>query len=299
MRVAAIDIGTNTTRLLVADVEDGRVATVLRRTTITTLGQGVDGSGRLAEEALDRVRAALASYAEDAALHSAERRLAVLTSAARDAANGALLVAELRERFGFEPRLLSGAEEAAVTFAGVATDGPVAPGTLVLDIGGGSTELVVGGPAGVESAVSLQLGGVRLTERFLHSDPPIAAEIEMCAAHVRSLLPPLAPRAAIGVAGTVTTLAALDLALDTYDPTRVHGHTIMRVAVEEWTARLLTLKVSERRALPCMEYGRAPVIAGGLVVLRETLRAYALDGVRASERDLLDGAALLAAGPTG
>ncbi len=295
MRVAAIDLGTNTTRLLVADVEHGRVRTVLRRSIVTTLGQGVDASGNLAPEAIDRVHAVLADYRADATREGAERCLAVATSAVRDAANGDALLAQIGSRYGFETRLFDGFEEASTTFAGVTADGPVPDGTLVLDIGGGSTELSLGGPDGVETATSLQLGGVRLTERSLPTDPPTAAEVAECAAHVCSALPEYEPSSAVGVAGTVTTLAALDLGLERYDPERVHGHVIAREAVEVWTAGILSLSVAERRALPCMEYGRAPVIGGGLIVLREILRAYSLDGIRASERDILDGTALLAA----
>lgn len=292
VRVAVVDTGTNTTRLLVADVADGRLVEVARRTTITRLGEGVDRTGQLAEAALDRVRPVLAAYRDEAAALGAERRVALATSATRDATNRDVLLTELEAVHGFRPRLLSGDEEAALTFAGVTSERSVGEGTLVLDIGGGSTELTLGGPDGVTSSTSLQLGSVRATERFLAHDPPLAEEVEACARFASSLLPSLEPVAAIGVAGTVTTLAALDLGLEAYAGARVHGHRIPRAAVAGWTDRLTAMTTAERRALPCMEPGRAPVIAGGAIVLREVLRRYDLPGIEASERDLLHGAAL-------
>lgn len=292
MRVAIVDTGTNTTRLLVADVADGTLTEVARRTTITRLGEGVDRTGVLSEAALDRARAVLASYRDETESLGAERRIALATSAARDAANRNVLLGELETVYGFPPRLLSGDEEATLTFAGVASDRAVGEHTLVLDIGGGSTELTLGGPDGIEAAQSLQLGSVRLTERFLAHDPPLSEEVGECARFAASLLPELAPRAAIGVAGTVTTIAALDLGLEAYDSARVHGHRVPRASVTAWTDRLAALTTSERAALPCLEAGRAPVIVGGAIVLREVLRRYDLAGIQASERDVLHGAAL-------
>lgn len=200
-RVAAVDLGSNSTRLLIADVHAGRLVELERRLAITRLGEGVDVSGRLSPQAIARVVDVLYGYREEAAALGVERALATATSAVRDAANGPEFLAEVRAETGFEPRLLDGREEAEMTFRGVLSDrAVVAPDTLVLDIGGGSTELTLGGPGGIGFTTSLQAGCVRMTERFLHTDPPRAGELEACARHVRSLLPGLVPRAAIGVA---------------------------------------------------------------------------------------------------
>jgi len=288
-RVAAVDLGTNTTRLLVADVEGGRIEEVERRSAITRLGEGVDARRRLLPVPIARVRNVLSDYRHEADRLDARRVLLVATSAARDAENGEAFLGEIEWSYGFATRLLDGDEEAAMTFRGVTSDRELERGTLLLDVGGGSTELSVDGA----DAVSLDVGAVRLTERFLPSDPPTSDEVEAAAAHVRSLLPALEPRAAIGVAGTVTTLAALELG--GYDPERVHGHVVQRAAAEEWLERLASLPLAERRELPGLEPERAPVIVGGVAVVREVLRAYGLSGIEASERDILHGAALAAA----
>ena len=299
MRVAAVDLGTNSTRLLVADVEDGRVSEVVRRLAITRLGEGVDVSGELLPAAVARVHAVLDGYAREARELGAEHVLAVATSAVRDSANGAAFLAGLRERYGWETRLLDGREEAETTFRGVTSDRSLDADTLLVDIGGGSTELLVGGPAGVSFSTSLQAGCVRLTERFLTSDPPTAVELEAAMVYLRSLLPPLAVVAAIGVAGTVTTVAAIDLGLAEYDPVRIHGHRIARPTVDEVLTRLAALPLADRERVPGLEPARAPVIVGGLVVLREVMAHYGLAEIEASERDILHGAALLAAAALG
>jgi exopolyphosphatase/guanosine-5'-triphosphate,3'-diphosphate pyrophosphatase len=294
-RVAAVDLGTNSTRLIVADVEDGRVEEVRRRLEITRLGEGVDEQRRLLPAPIARVRGVLDGYQRELESLGAEQTLAVATSAVRDAGNGEEFLRELERSYGFTTRLLTGGEEAALTFRGVTADREVEQGTLVVDIGGGSTELTVGGPAGVSSSASLQLGCVRLTERFLHADPPGRDELAACAAHVRAALPALRPTRAIGVAGTVTTLAALDLGLAKYDAERVHGHVLGRGAVEQGFERLAALPLAERRRVPAVEPARAPVILGGICVLREVLDACGLDEIEASEHDILHGTALAAA----
>ena len=305
MRVAAIDLGTNSTRLLVADVDDGdfvvnhhkaRVTEVVRRLEITRLGERVDELGQLQPEPVARVRRALDSYAAEARRLGAERVLAVATSAVRDAANGAEFLAALEQRYGFTTRLLDGREEAEAMFRGIVSDRTLDHDTLVVDIGGGSMELLVGGPNGIAFATSLQAGGVRLTERFLHGDPPLPAELETAAAHVRTLLPALTVTAAVGVAGTVTTVAAIDLGLAEHDAGLIHGHRITRAAVERVTHDLSAVPVAERRRVRGLEPARAPVIVGGLVALREVMERYALAEIEASERDILHGAALLASG---
>src|SRR5438128_4498951 len=216
MRVAAVDLGTNSTRLLVADVLDGQLEEVVRRLRITRLGEGVDERKRLLPAPIARVRNVLTDFRREAERLGAERTLAVATSAVRDAENGEAFLGEVEWSYGFQTRLLSGDEEAQLTFRGVSTDREVVEDTLVIDIGGGSTELVVGGPDGLSFHDSLDMGGVRLTERFLHSDPPTDEELEACATAVRALLAErfpreVRPRTAIGVAGTITSLAALDL----------------------------------------------------------------------------------------
>jgi exopolyphosphatase / guanosine-5'-triphosphate,3'-diphosphate pyrophosphatase len=211
----------------------------------------------------------------------------VATSAVRDAENGEAFLGEIEWSYGFATRLLSGDEEAQLVRRGVATEREVGPRTLILDVGGGSTELIVD-----DGHVSVDMGSVRMTERFLHSDPPAAAELEACAAAVRALLPELDVAEAVGVAGTVTTLAALDLGLAEYDPERVHGHRIPAASVDEQLARLAALPLAARSRVPALEPERAPVIVAGVVIVREVLRRYGLAELEASERDLLDGAAL-------
>jgi exopolyphosphatase/guanosine-5'-triphosphate,3'-diphosphate pyrophosphatase len=297
MRVAAIDLGTNSTRLLVADVEAGRVREVVRRLAITRLGEGVDEHPSLLPTAIARVHAVLDDYAREAADAGAARTLAVATSAVRDAANGRDFLTELGTRYGWEARLLDGEEEAAATFRGVTSDRSLADDTLIVDIGGGSTELLVGGPDGVSFTTSLQAGCVRLTERYLATDPPTAGELEAAAAHVRAIFPALTAVSAIGVAGTVTTVAAIDLGLVAYDPVRIHGHRISRTAVDDAFAELSSLPLAARRERRGLDPARAPVIVGGLVVLREVMERYELGEIEASERDILHGAALMAAEP--
>ena len=300
MRVAAVDLGANSTRLLVADVEDGRLDEVARRLKITRLGEGVDERKRLLPAPIARVRNVLTDFRREAERLGAERTLAVATSAVRDAENGEAFLGEVEWSYGFQTRLLSGDEEAQLTFRGVSTGRDVAEDTLVIDIGGGSTELVVGGPDGLRFHDSLDLGAVRLTERFLHSDPSADDELDACAAAVRGLLDErvpqeVRPQTAIGVAGTITSIAALDLGLAEYDPDRVHGHRLSREGVVTQLERLASLPLAERREIPALDPDRAPVIVAGTVILREVLDHFDLDGLEASERDILDGAALEAA----
>ncbi len=301
MRVAAVDLGTNSTRLLVADVVDGRVNEVLRRLRITRLGEGVDLRRRLLPLPIARVRNCLSEYRRELETLGAERTLAFGTSAIRDAENGEAFLGEIEWSYGFSTRLLSGDEEAALTFAGVTGGRTLEEPTLIVDIGGGSTELVVGAAGGVELQVSLDVGCVRLTERFLPSDPPTRAELEGCGRAVRALLAERvaertrAARRAIGVAGTVTALAALDLGLTEYDPDRIHGHALASASVDRQLERLAALPVAERRRVPGLEPERAPVIVAGAVILAEVLRHFGVDRLEVSERDILHGAALEAA----
>ncbi len=279
MRVAAVDLGTNSTRLLVADT-NGTLEEVVRRLVITRLGEGVDERRRLLPVPVARVRNVLTDFRRELEALGAERTLCIGTSALRDAENGEAFLGEIEWSYGFTTRLLSGEEEAELTLRGI---GAVEPGTLVVDIGGGSTEIQLVGSAVRES---LDVGCVRMTERF-------GEDVEAIREHVRGLLPPGDAARAVGVAGTVTTIAALDLGLDEYDPERIHGHEISRTAVAEQTARLASMTVDQRAEI--VEPGRAPVILAGAAILSEIVDFYGLDAIRASERDILHGAALAAA----
>jgi exopolyphosphatase/guanosine-5'-triphosphate,3'-diphosphate pyrophosphatase len=300
MRVAAVDLGTNSTRLLVADVHDGRLDELVRRLEITRLGEGVDTRRRLLPAPIARVRNVLSDFRREAEELGAERTLAIATSAVRDAENGEAFLGEIEWSYGFSTRLLSGHDEAQLTFRGISAGRGIDTETLIVDIGGGSTELVAGGPGGVRFHDSLDLGCVRLTERFLHSDPPSETELGECGDAVRSLLAKrvpvdVRPATSIGVAGTITSLAALDLGLSEYDPEQVHGHRLSRASVEEQLERLASLPLAQRREVPALEPDRAPVIVAGAVILREVLHHFGLEEIEASERDILDGAALEAA----
>jgi exopolyphosphatase / guanosine-5'-triphosphate,3'-diphosphate pyrophosphatase len=301
-RVAAVDIGTNSTRLLVAEVDDGQIEDVVRETRITRLGEGVDARHRLLPVPMTRVRNVLTDYRRVLESEGAERRLLIATSAVRDAENGEAFLGEIEWSYGFKTRLLSGSDEALMMFEGVTTDRELAEGTVIVDIGGGSTELVVGGPDGLTWHDSIDIGSVRLTERFLHADPPAEGELEQAAAEVRALLADQVPEdvrsgvhSVIGVAGTITTLAGLALDLQEYDRDLVHGSELTANALQNQLERLASMPLAERRTVPALDPERAPVIVGGAIVAREVLRFLGRDRLEVSERDILDGAALAAA----
>jgi exopolyphosphatase / guanosine-5'-triphosphate,3'-diphosphate pyrophosphatase len=293
-RVAAVDLGTNSTRLLVADVDGGQLDELARRLTITRLGEGVDERRRLLPVPIARIRNCLADYRRELEALGAERTLCIATSSVRDADNGEAFLGEIEWSYGFKTRLLSGQEEAAMMIRGVTAGRPTLDG-VVVDIGGGSTELVLTKDGAVESAMSLDIGCVRITERFLGSDPPSPPELAAAGGYVRSLLPQLEAGNAVGVAGTITTLATLDLGDAVYDPERTHGHRIPLASVEEQLERLARMTLDERLRVPGIEPGRAPVIVAGIVILREVMGAYGLDEIEVSERDILHGAVLAAA----
>jgi exopolyphosphatase/guanosine-5'-triphosphate,3'-diphosphate pyrophosphatase len=280
MIVAAIDQGTNTTRLVVGDVHDGLLDELHRESRITRLGEGVDARGKLLPAPIARVRNVLSDYRRTAESLGAERTLLVATSAVRDAENGEAFLGEIEWSYGFVTRLLSGDEEAELTRRGV---GELGSATLLVDIGGGSTELVLG-----DFHTSLPVGSVRFTER--HGDSA-AASIDAA----RGLLPHLEPEDAVGVAATITSLAALDLGLEDYDRERVHGHVLTRDGAYAQLERLAALPLEERRRVPALEPERAPVIVAGAAILVAILDTYGLGAIRVSERDILDGAALAAA----
>jgi exopolyphosphatase/guanosine-5'-triphosphate,3'-diphosphate pyrophosphatase len=294
-RVAAIDLGTNSTRLLVADVENGYLHELARRLRITRLGEGVDERHVLLPVPIARVRNCLADYRRELEALGATKTLVIATSAVRDAENGEAFLGEIEWSYGFTTRLLDGTQEAALMYTGVLAGREPLEDVLLVDIGGGSTELVLGLREGPNASTSLDVGCVRLTERFLRSDPPSGTELAAAATYVRGLLPDYAASHLIGVAGTVTTLAALDLGLAAYDPDRTHGHRIPLASVQRELTRLASRPLAERARIPGIEPGRAEVIVAGLVILREVLDRYGFAEIEASEHDILDGAVLEAA----
>lgn len=306
MRVAVLDIGTNSTRLLIAEVDpsSGDVEELLRRSVVTRLGDGVDAGGSLSEKAIARVMSTLGDYRAAIDAHHCEANLAVLTSAVRDASNGAAFAARVREDFALDARVLSGSEEAQLTFLG-AMSGRPAPSepTVVIDIGGGSTEFVVGRGRTAGFHVSLPAGVVRMSERHIHSDPPEPAQLQSLALDARTTflegLPPevRAPvKRAIAVAGTATSAAAIDQELDPYDPARVHGYPLLLATVDLLLARLADMTDARRRTVVGLDPDRAPTIVAGMILLGEALRAFALEEVEVSEHDILFGGALRLAG---
>jgi exopolyphosphatase / guanosine-5'-triphosphate,3'-diphosphate pyrophosphatase len=302
MRVGVVDIGTNSTRLLVAEVDGGALTELERRTSVTRLGEGLEATGRLSEAATARVAQALAEYREVIDRLGAEQVVAVATSAMRDAENGPDFRDEIQRRFGMDARTISGDEESRLTFLGATAGRDPGAGTLVIDIGGGSTEYVAGHPgADPDFHVSTRMGSVRHTERHLHSDPPAAAELAALAQDVRSIVedgvpPEVRQRvdAGIAVAGTATSLAAIDQQLDPYDPERVHGYRLSQPSCERLLARLAELPVAQRREVPGLHPDRAPTIVAGTAILLESMRACSLEELEVSETDILHGAALAA-----
>jgi exopolyphosphatase/guanosine-5'-triphosphate,3'-diphosphate pyrophosphatase len=319
VRVAVVDIGTNSTRLLIAEVdrETGAVRELVRHSQVTRLGEGVDATGELSKDAVARVMDTLEKYASEIDEHGCEANLAVCTSAVRDAENGNDFLTRVREK-GLDARILAGEEEAQLTFLGAMsgradseTDDPAGGGadggrgepTVVIDIGGGSTEFIVGSGREPGFHVSLHAGVVRMSERHIHSDPPRPEELQELARDVRTVfldgLPPQerAPvTRGIAVAGTATSAAAIDQELDPYDPARVHGYELQLATVEMLLARLADMDEAERREVVGLHPDRAPTIVAGMILLGEALRAFALEQVEVSEHDILFGGALRLAG---
>jgi exopolyphosphatase/guanosine-5'-triphosphate,3'-diphosphate pyrophosphatase len=306
VRVAAIDCGTNSIRLLVADVDTGlrKLTDVVRRMEIVRLGQGVDATGRLAPDALDRTLHTLAEYADVITASEASAVRMVATSATRDAANAADFTSAVTMILGRPPEVLTGQEEAALSFggataelaAGSALEGPY----LVVDIGGGSTEFVLGeaGAAGGLDACSMDIGCVRLTERHLHDDPPTAAQIEAASADIDAAVAQAAAtvhadraRSLVGLAGSVTTVTGIALDLPGYEPDRIHHAVITADQVHEVAGRLLHLTAARRLTIPVMHPGRADVIGAGALILDRVVTQLGFETVTASEHDILDGIA--------
>jgi exopolyphosphatase/guanosine-5'-triphosphate,3'-diphosphate pyrophosphatase len=298
-RLAAVDVGTNSTRLLVADVDGGRVvAELARETIITRLGKGVDRTGRFDPAALRRTLDVLAGYAAVGERLGVARRRVVATSATRDAANRRQFLDGVRQLFGVEAEVLSGAAEAAAAYRGATHDLPGDQRTLVVDIGGGSTELILGRRE-PEAMLSLDVGCVRLHERHLHSDPPTAAEVaalradaDAHLARVTGVLDPSSAERVVGVAGTITTVTAIGLGLDAYDPGRIHRSSLRADEIAAVAGKLAAMTVAERAALPVMAKGREDVIAAGALLLDELVRTFGFPRVIASESDILDGVLL-------
>jgi exopolyphosphatase / guanosine-5'-triphosphate,3'-diphosphate pyrophosphatase len=306
VRVAVVDIGTNSTRLLIAEVDPstGAIQELLRRSQVTRLGDGVDSAGSLSEQAIARVFVTLAEYRAAIDSHDCEANLAVLTSAVRDAANGAEFAARVREEFQLDARVLEGSEEAQLTFLG-AMSGRPAPTepTVVIDIGGGSTEFVIGQGRTAGFHVSLHVGVVRMSERHIHSDPPAREQLQSLASDVRTAILgglPADERApvkrAIAVAGTATSAASIDQELDPYDPARVHGYRLQLATVQMLLARLADMDEERRRSVVGLHPDRAPTIVAGMIILEQALRAFELQEAEVSEHDILFGGALRLAG---
>ncbi len=303
-RVAVVDLGTNTTRLLIADVRDREVAEVDRRSEVTGLGKGVDANGRLDDEAIERVVETLGGYREAIDAAEVENMLTVATSAVRDAANGDDFRANLHERFGLDAETITGEDEARLTFLGATSRHAPGPGpVMVIDVGGGSTEVVVGVPGEEPTfAVSTQAGAVRQTDRHLPDDPPSDEGLAALRRDVASILTEAVPpdlhgsvRTGIAVAGTATSLAAIEEELEPYDPHRVDGYELGLEACERMLAMLAAQPLEQRREVPGLEPKRAPTIVAGAAILVEAVRAFDLESLIVSEADILHGAALRAA----
>ena len=325
VRVAVVDIGTNSTRLLIAEVDPHTAALeeLVRHSRVTRLGEGVDASGALSTAAIDRVLGVLDGYRQEIETHGCEANMAVLTSAVRDASNGADFANRVREDYGLDARVLSGEQEAQLTFLGAMTgrdasgsdggghtdgEGAVAPSgsadpLVVIDIGGGSTEFIVGQGLTAGFHVSLQAGVVRMSERHIDTDPPEPEQLQALADDVRATFRQGLPRAerdpveqAVAVAGTATSAAAIDQELDPYDPDRVNGYPLTLGTVELLLARLADMDEDRRRQVVGLHPDRAPTIVAGMVVLIEAMRAFHLEQVEVSEHDILHGGALRLAG---
>jgi exopolyphosphatase/guanosine-5'-triphosphate,3'-diphosphate pyrophosphatase len=306
-RVAAIDCGTNSIRLLIADVDDMGLHDVVRRMEVVRLGAGVDRTGRLSDEGLVRTFAALDDYAGEIRQHGADRVRMVATSATRDAANRDAFVAGVVDRLGVPPEVVTGEEEAQLSFVGATRElgarSGLEPPYLVCDIGGGSTEFVLGDTDGVRGAMSVDVGCVRMTERHLADDPPSAAQVAAARADVTAAVQQAADvvdfaeaRTLVGLAGSVTTVVAIALELSEYDAQRIHHARISAADVHAITERLLGMRRDERAAIPVMHPGRVDVIGAGALVLDTVVVVGGFDAVVASEHDILDGIAYSAVG---
>lgn len=297
-----IDIGTNSTRMLIADVEGNQVDEIYRESRVTRLGRGVDHSGQLSSEGIDAVCDAIGDYMRLIEGEEARQVMVIATSAVRDAENGDAFVAELRERFSLDCEVIDGDREANLTYLGTSSGRDPDEHLLVIDIGGGSTEMIVGHGPDVIFHTSLQAGVVRHTERILTGDPPSSSELEVLAKDIAKLvqsalsgieLPPV--DRAIAVAGTPSSLAAIDLELEPYDPKAVQGHRLPLGTVQWWLSRLASMPLAERKQVTGLHPDRAQAIVAGVVILIEIMRNFDLLEVEVSEHDILYGCAITAA----
>jgi exopolyphosphatase/guanosine-5'-triphosphate,3'-diphosphate pyrophosphatase len=297
MRVAAIDCGTNSIRLLIADVTGEHLTDVTRQMQIVRLGEGVDRTGRISDAALERTRTALVAYGKEIADRDVARIRMCATSASRDASNAEDFRAMVRDVLGVDPEVISGRQEAHLSFLGAVNGLTAEAPYLVFDLGGGSTEFVTG-RTDVEQAISMDIGCVRMTERYLHDDPPTAAQISAASADITAAVdvalaavPGRDSRTLVGLAGSVATVTALALRLPAYDSARIHHARVSYDEVAEVAATLLGMTVASRLALPVMHPGRADVIGGGALILRIIMERTGHDSLVASEHDILDGIA--------
>ncbi len=306
VRVAVVDIGSNSTRLLIAEVDagEGSVAELVRRSHVTRLGHGVDATGKLDPESVERTWRVLTGYREAIDEHRCEANLAVLTSAVRDASDGPEFAARVRAELELDAKVLSGDEEAQLTFLGAMSGRPAAiQPTVVIDIGGGSTEFVVGTGRTAGFHVSTPAGVVRMSERHIHSDPPRLAELQALREDTRQVFLGHLPEderapveRGIAVAGTATSAASIEQELDPYDPARVHGFELLLASVELLLARLAEMTEAQRREVVGLHPDRAPTIVAGMILLSEAMNVMGLEKVEVSEHDILYGGALRLAG---
>lgn len=300
MRIGVVDIGTNSTRLLIAEIDDdGRISELDRRSTVTRLGRGVDADARLAESAMHDTWQVVDEYRARMQEIGIDKAVALMTSAVRDATNGAAFAESIRDRHGIAPMVLSGEQESRLTFSG-ATHGMTGDGgLLVVDVGGGSTELVIGQAGRVRFHASTQLGVVRQGERHLEHDPPTSSELSALQTEARAIISASLPRSleipaltGLAVAGTATQAAAIDLGLVRYDPRRVHGHVLAKSTLAAQLEHLAQLPLAERQRVRGVHPDRALVLVPGLAILLAVLDAFRLQEITVSEHDILLGAAL-------
>lgn len=301
MRIGAIDIGSNSTRLLLADVDGGVISEISRRSIVTRLGDGVDKSGALNDAAIERVMDALEEYAGEMVLAGCDRIGGVATSAVRETSNGQEFADAVGTRHGIPIDVIGGDREAELTFLGASTGDALAGAgrSMVVDIGGGSTECIVGADGELLFHKSSRLGAVRQSERWLHGDPPSKEEIKLLLDEAETIILDAVPTEfrrdiaqGIAVAGTATVLAAVDQQLEPFDPWKVHGYAITIETAERLLEMLASLPLEERRKVPGLHPDRAPTIVAGAAILLSTLRAFGLDQVVVSEHDILYGIAL-------
>lgn len=293
MKTAVIDVGTNSVRLLIVDGRPSEHRDLSRTTIITRLGEGLRDDGELGRSAIERTIAVLKDFAGEITAQQVTKYRAVATAAVRRAANASQFVSEVKARTGLPIDVISAADEGRLAFLGATSTLGEQDPVLLIDVGGGSTEMIQGKPGGHPEVMSLEIGSVSLTERFLHSDPPAAPEIERAKQYLGTLLSRFSllesESKVVGVAGTITTLAAVAQSLKSYDPSMVHGYVLTRAALGALLDRFLALTLEERRQLAGLEPKRADVIIGGTLILLEILEGFSLDELEVSEKDLLDG----------